>query len=487
MRCRRIMAALVATLGAVTHARADTPRSATMRALVCRGKAGIDLKLVRDPSPDDAKRVRMVLRYQTTTKPGLNYENLQPGQCTWNPGAYPSEPIEPGFIYFDVMRQAQPYDAPPPRQIDTTINAAVFFPDPITLPRYLGSPDHYWQFYVDDLTMISTSFGAYRATVRAPSYITEGVRGSTTSSATTVVATGPVGESTTRSQPGAGSSYTPGGVGRVSNLGRAALIFRSVSRAWKRNTLYFSARPESNPQVSWSTEPPIRNGVGQLGFRAPNAWPVRPGSSNGLAAEYGTAPSTVMPTGTKIYFVIRVPADANNREAEYSGEFTTMSQTVVVRFRRMEILNDSDKNGAGELSFSFFMALPSQEIANCMKWTECESHIRDRSWESGTSHDLANVLTMRNAPDKIRVWVHGWDNDTDIGGQNWVTQYGPMGTYWTAQPGSSSKADWNVTGREVDVSILPTQTQFTIPLTLRSRDGYVFMFSVTAEVEVTRQ
>jgi hypothetical protein len=44
--------------------------------------------------------------------------------------------------------------------MDTTAGAARFFPDPITLPRYLNDPRHYWNFFVDDATNLSTSFGS---------------------------------------------------------------------------------------------------------------------------------------------------------------------------------------------------------------------------------------------------------------------------------------------------------------------------------------
>jgi hypothetical protein len=42
--------------------------------------------------------------------------------------------------------------------MDTTVGAARFFPDPITLPRYLADPNHYWKFYVNDATSLAYSY-----------------------------------------------------------------------------------------------------------------------------------------------------------------------------------------------------------------------------------------------------------------------------------------------------------------------------------------
>ncbi len=467
---------------------ATAPRWRSLRDLVCRGKPGIDLKLYRDPAPDDSRKVLMKLSYQRAQRPGRDYENLQPGECTWNPYSLPSLPPEPLVVIIEVDREAQHWSTPG-AQLDTTINAAVFFPDPITLPRYLSDPNHWWRFYVDDQTNVSISYGAFRSTVTAPTYTA--VRGSTTSDAIAAVtpatpgANTRAGQSTSRSQPGAGSTFTPGGA-RVANIGSVGLIFRGVDRGWKQNTVRFSARANSGPSVSWSTEPPTKDATGALRFRVPNAWPVRATSTNGFASEYATVSSAVMPTGQKIYFVISVPADRNNLSAVYSGDFTTMAQTMVVRFTSLRVLNDSDKDSAGELSFAFYMTPTPGQMANCNRWPDCMNFFGPRSWETGTTHGLANTLKMENAPDKVRVWVHGWDSDTGSP-EPWVREYGPMGTSWIGQPGSNSSADWNVTGREFDLSVLPTKTNYRIPFTLRSRDGFVFMFEVTGEVEVTRQ
>ena len=135
----------------------------TTRELICRGKAGIVVKVDQDPSPRDTSQVVMVLEYTRFT--AVLRDSLQllaPGTCTWNSYQFPGYPVEPGRVRFDVSRQAQPWSATERRQMDTTVGAARFFPDPITLPRYLNDPRHYWKFFLNDATNLSNSNGAWR-------------------------------------------------------------------------------------------------------------------------------------------------------------------------------------------------------------------------------------------------------------------------------------------------------------------------------------
>ena len=108
----------------------------------------------------------MLLNYA----PAANGAAIQPGECSWNPLASAYEPKEPGRVYFDVRREAQPWSALETRAMDTTAKAGAFHPDPITLPRYLGDPSNYYVFYVDDVTHVSGSFGAWRETA-LPTYV----------------------------------------------------------------------------------------------------------------------------------------------------------------------------------------------------------------------------------------------------------------------------------------------------------------------------
>ena len=140
---------------------ASTPAGAQgrVRELSCRGNTGLPLKVDLDPSPRDTANVVMSLDYKRpSTLPGSDLRKLEPGTCTWNPHGFPDTPTEPGRVRFDVRRQGQPWSATGTRMMDTTVGAARFFPDPITLPRYLNDPNHYWKFYVDDVTNLAYSF-----------------------------------------------------------------------------------------------------------------------------------------------------------------------------------------------------------------------------------------------------------------------------------------------------------------------------------------
>ena len=144
----------------------------TLRELFCRGASGINLRVDLDPSPRDTADVVMVLEYKRpTTPPGNDVHRLEPGTCTWNPLGVAGVPVEPGRVRFDVRREAQRWSDPGTRSMDTTKRAAVFFPDPITLPRYLGDPNSYWKFFVNDATNLSTSYGALFES-GVPTYVT---------------------------------------------------------------------------------------------------------------------------------------------------------------------------------------------------------------------------------------------------------------------------------------------------------------------------
>jgi hypothetical protein len=132
-----------------------------VRELFCRGNTGLALKVDLDPSPRDTANVVMSLDYKRpSTLPVSDLRNLEPGTCSWNPYNFPGAPVEPGRVRFDVRRQGQPWSATGTRMMDTTVGAARFFPDPITLPRYLANPKHYWRFYVDDATSLAYSHGS---------------------------------------------------------------------------------------------------------------------------------------------------------------------------------------------------------------------------------------------------------------------------------------------------------------------------------------
>jgi hypothetical protein len=163
-----------------------------------------------------------------------------------------------------------------------------------------------------------------------------------------------------------------------------------------------------------------------------------------------------------------------------------MTQTVTVRFTTVRILNDSDKMSAGDIGFRFFVAPATAQNVNCSPATACESGFHGRSWETGQSHPLGDVLTLAPSAGRIRVWVKGWDSDSP-GDDGAFGTIGPGGSSWSGTGGSSSLGDWNYAKREFDAGASPTQTRIGYPFRLRSIDGSVFMFEIEGHVEVVRQ
>jgi len=168
---RASFAALALALAALAFA-APLGAQGRLREMYCRGISGVKLKVDQDPSPRDTAYVVMALEYKRpASPPGDDIHRLEPGTCTWNPTGFPGLPVEPGRVRFDVLRQAQRWSDTGTRILDTTKRAAVWFPDPITLPRYLGDPINYWKFFIDDATNLSTIHGAYFES-GLPTYVT---------------------------------------------------------------------------------------------------------------------------------------------------------------------------------------------------------------------------------------------------------------------------------------------------------------------------
>ena len=131
-------------------------KTGVLRQLVCRGGEGVHITIQQDPSPRNPAQVAVSLSYRRNSRPaGSAYEQLEPGACSWNQLGGVSVPAEPGIVHFDLHRQG-----------------ADEIPDPATLPVYLGDPRHYWVFYVDDVTQMSGSHGAYGGRFRVDSTLT---------------------------------------------------------------------------------------------------------------------------------------------------------------------------------------------------------------------------------------------------------------------------------------------------------------------------
>jgi len=120
------------------------PKTGALRQLVCRGRQGLKVALL--PDSGTSGDVPVSLAYRRNPRPaGAEYQQLEPGACTWNPYGEASLPPEPGVVNFYLPRKGSAWSA-----------------DPTTFAIYLGDPEHYWSFYVDDYTNLSISHGSYR-------------------------------------------------------------------------------------------------------------------------------------------------------------------------------------------------------------------------------------------------------------------------------------------------------------------------------------
>ena len=346
-----------------------------IRELRCRGKQGIDLRVEQDPSPRQPKLVAMVLRYEPpkmtrsvgqegmgTVDYGMTNANL-PGTCGWNPFGTSDVPPEPGVVYFDLERDAQAWAGPSNR--DTTINAAANFPDVASLSRYLNDPDRFWVFYVDDVTAVSISFGAWpRGGGPVPGTAGGGSpstdhslttsRDRRTSDAGTVTpatpaggAVGPVQDAspdrdverptTISVAPPSDSMATPPGPPgardsstskdtrekRQARLG-AGIRDVSVAPGPRGVKLSFHTDQRARVRVQFSKEPPRWNGrEGRWEYQGGQAGPWFASIERAVGTTgYVAIPHYRLESGARYHYLIRVFADEESPERQRTGAFT---------------------------------------------------------------------------------------------------------------------------------------------------------------------
>ena len=459
--------AFIPALGAALPAPAAGPGpQGRMRQLVCRGAPDIDLRFDKDPSPLDPRHFRFVLYYKPAHQPvGNAFENLAPGTCSWNPFNFPGVPPEPGTLWFDVPRDAWGGGT----RADTSLKAAELYPDMTSVPRYFKDANHYWNFYVDDVSNFSQSHGAAKFTPRPAVFPDRTV---------VVDSGGPVGKSTDR----AGTSTLGTGSLRDASptldAARIPLTFREVVRKPNEYWFKFGARKAAGAIVEYGIVPPIRrNGV--LTFHQPTPVTVQLLQEKGFAAEYSTAPVRNLTHGRKYYFVIRVPAAGKLPAQEYTGDFLTLAPYVTVRFTSIDVLNDSDKMDSGEIVFQFYLARNDVIRPSCTPTEVCQVKIGPMDWETGSKNAIDVTLSQIISTPTARIWVHADDsdhpntNDRGTGGA-WDQNYGGQQTW----------RDFNHARATINLQLKPGETRLATAFRLRSVDGYVLMYEVVGQAEV---
>ena len=138
-----------------------------IRQLMCRGgPSGFEFRVIANPSPaypDPPQHVRLAIRYRAhvasdTTE--LSLGGMSPGSCGWDMqfGA----PKPPGEVIIDLETDAQASSVSLGLPRDTSIRAALSYPDTATFKKYLSDPRHFWMVYhLDRGEPLAMSHAAY--------------------------------------------------------------------------------------------------------------------------------------------------------------------------------------------------------------------------------------------------------------------------------------------------------------------------------------
>ena len=503
--------------------------SGRIRELRCRGKPGIDIRVHQESSPRTPRLITMVLRYELpketrtlgqvgmgTVDYGVSLQ-LIPGSCTWRYAGAKDIPFEPGVVYFDIDRDAQPFAAAGAR--DTSIDVAMNFPDAVSLPHYLSDSTRYWGFYVDDVTNVSISFGprgrpappivfgagardtAAGATTRSGAHARTDsttsrpatARGSTTVRAPTATdkvtapkpnsVTGPVGgpvstASPARSLPDARTSGNA--TAATATVVRAPLQLQGFSTVLGGFTIRFSARANASPTLLYSTDKPVRDRqTGEWAFPGGRAatGPQEVGGLTGKPVLLPGSPAVVAGTQAE---VVRRSADAFRAQYTATSRPTTVGRGMVYHYIiTVPATPDfSQEQYVGQLTtvsqtvrmtITSFTVLKSSIYAKDLKydfvaWTDVGR---------GGPFDVCQSATCENTGDYLRLLVFATPPQTS-------------GSVFTT-PGWNTQASviMGIARREFDLRTIPDDRPLRA-FTLRSPSGDI-EFEVQGTLEVVRR
>jgi hypothetical protein len=97
--------------------------------------------------------------------------------------------------------------------------------------------------------------------------------------------------------------------------------------------------------------------------------------------------------------------DGKGKEHKEKGTFTTLKRKITVTFQKIEVIDDSDDLSDGDLGF-FFIANGKQ-----VAWP---GNNPGSDWAgTGAMLNPNQSITLIDAPDSLKVEVHGFDNDDD--------------------------------------------------------------------------
>lgn len=155
------------------------------------------------------------------------------------------------------------------------------------------------------------------------------------------------------------------------------------------------------------------------------------------------------------HFVIKVLNDAatdpKRKIDQFTGKFTTQNQTVRIVWESVHISNDSDPNGAGEISFEFFMNYGTDSARTFQN---------SGKLPDGRNHPLNKTIVINQAPDILSLAVNGEDDDRTSSFRSDAGK--PL-----SGPHMTDDYEQNVAKSEIDLSQFPGK-DVRVPFELRS-------------------
>jgi hypothetical protein len=189
----------------------------------------------------------------------------------------------------------------------------------------------------------------------------------------------------------------------VATVVRAPLRFDGVDRALDRFTIQFSARTNASPTVVYSTARPVQEPSTGRWFFPPgwSGWQykadVRFVSGQEFRAQYAASARQTAQRGTLYHYLITVPASAGFQEEQYVGQFTMVSQSVVVSITSVTILKMSNLLTRKDLADAFSIW---SDVAGTFK--ECgPSCVNAPGDRLGL---LVYVKNLRATPNEVPLW-----------------------------------------------------------------------------------
>ena len=174
------------------------------------------------------------------------------------------------------------------------------------------------------------------------------------------------------------------------------------------------SQPASPFIVLCAKPPTIKEGYYPKGTALPQSCPAGQGVWGHVSVGKGLNhkvtifdPQKPLQPNTQYYYVIQVNDGQNNKTVEIGG-FRTKVRGAIIYITSIQVLNDSDSSGNGELSFSFFVdgqfviKLPDNKLSY--------------SWSSGQAPLPFNndfTILPKAGLTKTTLYVTGIDDDTD--------------------------------------------------------------------------